>query len=234
YRIRSENAAFAESSARSRGFKFAIISATAACLAEAGQVVVPESGQGALGPALVPVGQGYDDYRSHPVFTHRMEALVEALFGHRVHYVFPRLWTTKGETLRQFVEECGDPSWSLTWSCWRQNRHVSVGGRRRQCGVCAACMLRRMSVHAAGQFEPRDHYVWQDLSAKTFDQGAVASYRARGKITTASREYAIAGALHLDHLAGLFGSKEQSRALDLAAFQVAAPLGMTQSDARAR
>lgn len=234
YKVRSGSVVFGESSARARGFKFALISAIAACLAKAGEVIVPESGQGALGPALVTVGQGYDDYRSHPLFTQRMEAFVEALFGYRVRYVFPRLWSTKGETLRRFIDECGDPSWSLTWSCWRQNRHVSVEGRRRQCGVCAACMLRRMSVHAAGQSEPRDHYVWQDLSARTFNLGAAASYRAKGKITTASRQYAIAGALHLDHLAGLVGSKAQTRTLDLAAFRLAAPLGIAQKDARTR
>src|SRR5262249_21363169 len=73
-----------------------------------------------------------------------------------------------------------------------------------------------------------------NLSARSFDQGAASSYRAKGKITAASREYAIAGALHLDHLAGLADSKAQSRTLDLAAFRVAAPLGLAQADARAR
>jgi Queuosine biosynthesis protein QueC len=234
YKVRSEDTVFVESSVRSRGFKFALISAVAACLAKAGQVIVPESGQGALGPALVTVGQGYEDYRSHPLFTRRMEAFVEALFGHQVRYVFPRLWSTKGETLREFIEECGDGKWSSTRSCWRQTRHVSVDGRRRQCGVCAACMLRRMSIHAAGLAEPREHYVWQNLSARSFNRGAAASYRNKGKITASAREYAIAGTLHLDHLAELAGANGHSRALDLAAFHVAVPLGMAQSDARAR
>jgi 7-cyano-7-deazaguanine synthase in queuosine biosynthesis len=223
---------FVESSARSRGFKFALISGIAAYLAKAGNVIVPESGQGALGPALVTVGQAYEDYRSHPLFTGRMERLIEALFGHRVRYLFPQLWNTKAETLRRFVDECGDGSWSSTWSCWRQTRHVSVDGKRRQCGICAACMLRRMSVHAAGLSERGDLYVWADLSAPTFDAGAAASYRAKGKITTASREYAIAGALHLDHLAGL-DKPMHNRALDLAAFQLAGALGLERTEARA-
>ena len=42
-----------ETSARSRGFKFALISGIAAYLAEADQIVLPESGQGIFGPALV-------------------------------------------------------------------------------------------------------------------------------------------------------------------------------------
>jgi hypothetical protein len=60
---------FTESTARSRGFKFAVISGLAAYLVKAGQIIVSESGQGALGPALVTVGQSYEDYRSHPLFT---------------------------------------------------------------------------------------------------------------------------------------------------------------------
>ena len=46
-----------EATAMSRGFKFAMISGLAAYLTSAKRIIVPESGQGALGPALVSVGQ---------------------------------------------------------------------------------------------------------------------------------------------------------------------------------
>src|SRR4030095_13679247 len=62
-----------DSSARSRGFKFAMISGLAAYLSHAHRIIVPESGQGALGPNLVPVGQAYPDYRSPPAFARRSE-----------------------------------------------------------------------------------------------------------------------------------------------------------------
>lgn len=233
-KVKAEKGALVESTARSRGFKFALISGIAAYLAHAGQVIVPESGQGALGPTLVTVGQAYEDYRSHPLFTGRMEKFLEALFGHRVRYVFPQLWHTKGETLRQFVTECSDDSWSSTWSCWQQNRHVSVDGKKRQCGICAACMLRRMSVHAAGLSEPGERYVWEDLAAPTLDAGAAASFFEKKKITGKLRDYAIAGALHMDHLAALLDSNANSRMLDLAAFQLGGALQLPQADARAR
>src|SRR6185312_14453247 len=77
YRIRRDERPFAESSARSRGFKFAVLSGLAAYLSGASDIIVPESGQGALGPALVTVGQGYEDYRSHPLFCERMEAFLK-------------------------------------------------------------------------------------------------------------------------------------------------------------
>jgi 7-cyano-7-deazaguanine synthase in queuosine biosynthesis len=233
YKVKAAKEARRESTARSRGFKFALISGIAAYLANAGRIIVPESGQGALGPTLVTVGQSYDDYRSHPLFTGRMENFLHALFGHRVQYTFPQIWRTKGETLQQFVAECGDQSWSSTWSCWQQNRHVSVDGKKRQCGVCAACMLRRMSIHAAGLSEPLERYVWEDLSASDFAAGAAPSFNEK-KITDRLRQYAIAGVLHLDHLAGLLKSKANSHALDLAAFQLGGAVGLPEPDARAR
>lgn len=231
YRVPLEKGQAVESSARSRGFKFALMSALAAYLIKAHTVIVPESGQGALGPALVTVGQSYEDYRNHPLFTDRMERLALALFGHRVRFEFPQLWHTKGQTLARFVTECGDSSWNQTRSCWQQNRQVSVGGRKRQCGVCAACMLRRLSVHAAGLQEPNHLYVWEDLTVPTFEGGAAAGF---GKITPALREYAIAGTLHLDHLASLQRSAVNQSALDMAVFQLSRSRGLPESEVRAK
>jgi 7-cyano-7-deazaguanine synthase in queuosine biosynthesis len=234
YHVRAGKREFVESSARSRGFKFALISGLAAYLAKASEVIVPESGQGALGPALVTVGQGYEDYRSHPFFTVRMERFLNELLHYQVRFTFPRLWHTKGETLKQFVDECGEgSSWSGTWSCWQQTRHVSVGGKKRQCGICAACLLRRLSIHAAGLMESGEAYVWEDLSARTFEAGAAPSFD-RKKITGALREYAIAGTLHLDHLAGLRNSPANAGMLDLSSFQLSESLGLTKSDVRSK
>ena len=67
---------FAENSGRARGFKFAMLGALAAYLSQGRRIVVPESGQGALGPVLV--GHHDGDYRSHPVFLRKIERLVAA------------------------------------------------------------------------------------------------------------------------------------------------------------
>lgn len=234
YRVREGDRKFSESSARSRGFKFALISGLAAYLAKAKQIIVPESGQGALGPSLVTVGQAYEDYRSHPLFTDRMEKFLGALLGHQVRFQFPRLWSTKGETLTKFVNECDEASsWSKTWSCWQQTRQVSVEKKKRQCGICAACMLRRMSVHAAGLLEQEHAYVWENLGAPTFDDGAAASF-PRNKVTGKLRQYAIAGSLHLDHLAGLQASPANRQALSLNAFQLSQSLGLSQAETGAK
>jgi hypothetical protein len=233
YHVRPQQNARRESSGRSRGFKFAVISGIAAFLANAPRIVIPESGQGAVGPALVTVGQAYEDYRSHPLFTRRMETFLAALFGHRVEFTFPRIWATKGETLSEYVEASRDQAWSSTRSCWQQNRQVSVDGKARQCGICAACMLRRMSVHAAGLAEPAEQFVWQDLSVARFEDGAAPSFSA-AKITTSMREYAIAGVLHMDHLAALLESRANVPALNVASFQLGTALGIPVKDSRAR
>jgi hypothetical protein len=234
YRVKAGKHAFVEATARSRGFKFALISGLAAYLTKAGRVIVPESGQGALGPAMVTVGQGYEDYRSHPLFTDRMGKFLKVLLGHEVRFDFTQLWQTKAETLRQFASGCQNgSSWSATWSCWQQTRQISVDGKKRQCGICAACLLRRMSVHAAGLKEANETYVWEDLSASSFEAGAAPSFPKR-KITGALREYAIAGVLHLDHLAQLRNSEANSAMLNLFCFQLCGSLGIEEQDVRSK
>jgi 7-cyano-7-deazaguanine synthase in queuosine biosynthesis len=229
YSVRSNGRRFAESSNRSRGFKFSMIAGIAAFLSDVDTIIIPESGQGALGPPLVPVVQAYPDYRNHPRFTRRMEKFLSALLRHDVSFAFPRLWSTKGETLKAFVSETAEQDdWNETISCWQQNRHVPVDGHKRQCGICAACMLRRMSVHAAGLSEPADRYVWENLSAPTFEEGVAPGF---AKITPALREYAIAGTMHMDDLAGLVDTPRYQSTIRRNASQIARALDISNEDA---
>ena len=195
-------------------------------------MIVPESGQGALGPVLVPVGQAYEDYRNHPLFTNLMQAFLSALFGHEVHYHYPRLWHTKAETLAAFIETCPDShNWTRTRSCWQGQRQVSVAGQWRQCGICAACLLRRMSVQAAGVTEDKEIYVWEDLSAPQFEDG-VAEEFGKVKPRGAQYEYAIAGTLHLDHLAHLLHSSANQVPLDRQIFRLSESIAITDQETR--
>jgi 7-cyano-7-deazaguanine synthase in queuosine biosynthesis len=218
YQVKAVYDSFPESSARSRGFKFSMLSGIAAYLAKAETIFVPESGQGALGPALVPVGQAYSDYRNHPLFMRRMRTLLSSLFNHEARFEFPRIWFTKGETLAEYLKVDENAKWSQTRSCWQDNRHASIGGVRRQCGICAACMLRRLSVHAADLEEEQKTYVWENLKAHTFEEGAAVGLK---RIDRAQREYAIAGALHLDHLAHLRDAEIHASTIRLNASQLA-------------
>jgi hypothetical protein len=195
-----------ETSARSRGFKFTLISGLAAFLAEAEKVFIPESGQGSLGPALVTVSHAYPDYRNHPLFTKRMERFLEALLRTPVRFEFPRIWNTKGETLREFVDLGTGSAWRSTRSCWRNSQWVSLDGRRRQCGACAACMLRRLSVHAAGLTEDPDVYICKDMNAASVCEAVDPRFT---HCNAAFEQYALGGVLHLDDLAAMARSDEQ-------------------------
>ena len=92
--------------------------------------------------------------------------------------------------------------WQNTRSCWQGNRQVSVNGKYRQCGVCAACMLRRLAIFSAGIDDVNLSYACENLKAYEFNLGFAPSF-ASSKITGAMREYAIAGTLHLEDLASL-------------------------------
>ena len=210
-----------ETSARSRGFKFAAVTGIAALMAGVERIVVTESGQGAFGPMLAVSGQTYPDYRVHPTFSVRMERLLHALSGKRVRYEYPRLYSTKGETLKAAASLNPAPTWADTRSCWQQSRHCSVEGRRRQCGICAACMLRRMSMFTAGIEEPADTYIWERLSAARLEDGVAEGFDG---ITLALRGYAVAGVLHMDHLAELAESSLHARTLRRVARETAEAL----------
>ncbi len=216
-----------EPTARSRGFKFALVSGLAAYLADAEEILIPESGQGAIGPALITVGHGYPDYRNHPLFTVRMARFLEALLSKPVRFEFPRLWSTKGETLREYAALSNDDSWRTTRSCWRNSRWSAVNGKLLQCGICAACMLRRMSVHAAGLVEPRDTYICSDLSASSLKEAIHPDFT---RDSPAFEQYAIAGTLHLDHMADMTSSDART-AVRRHAVLTAAALSMPATQA---
>nr|WP_303626238.1 7-cyano-7-deazaguanine synthase [Rhodopseudomonas palustris] len=215
-----------ESSARSRGFKFAAITGIAAQLAKVDRIVVTESGQGALGPVLVSSGQSYPDYRVHPAFTRRVENVFTALTGQALRYEYPRIWFTKGETLAAANALPKPPPWEDTRSCWQDSRRVSFAKHRRQCGICAACMLRRMSLHRAQIDEAPSSYIWENLDVSEIRDGAVAGFM---HMSRAFEEYAVAGVLHLDHLAGLAGSDLHRRAVQRVARETASALGQDMS-----
>ncbi|MCY3965608.1 MAG: 7-cyano-7-deazaguanine synthase [Acidobacteria bacterium] len=230
YRVRHAPRRAAESSARSRGFRFALLGGVAAYLAGTHTVVVPESGQGALGPSLVPVGQLPPDHRSHPAFLLLMREFLGALLDYDFCYDVPRLWNTKGETLQELLTtQPNDASWRATRSCWQGSRHVSVNEKRRQCGVCAACMLRRMSVHAAGATEEEDGYVWENLGADCYEAGAAPAFKNRSP-NGALHEHAIAGTLHLEHLALLGLRHRESPKLSTHVRRLSRSLGLSRQE----
>ncbi|MCC0024395.1 MAG: 7-cyano-7-deazaguanine synthase [Hyphomicrobiaceae bacterium] len=217
-----------EDSARSRGFKFAAITAIAAQLSNVRQIIVPESGQGALGPVLLPLLNIYPDYRNHPTFFRKMERFIKGLLGVELSYQQPRLWHTKGQTIASYLAKPGVEQKQIinTRSCWQQRFNVRVAGEVRQCGVCAACLLRRMSLHAAGVMEPPENYAIEDLSTENFSEALPKREHFRRSSTL--YDYGYMGARHLQQLADLASADDA--VLKPFAFQIADALGAPLDD----
>jgi hypothetical protein len=184
---------------------------------------------------LAPVGQIWEDYRSYPLYTDRMQNFLKALLNRNIRFRYPQIWQTKGETLKEYITKCDDShsSWMSTISCWQQSRQVSVDGRARQCGICAACMLRRLSVHAAGLSEPNINYAWEDLTADSFEAGVSSGFK-KERITNAMREYAIAGTLHLSQIASLIDSKENIQMLEMRALELSKSLNLPVDETKVK
>ena len=216
-----------ESGVRSRGFKFAAITAIAGHLSGVAKVIVPESGQGALGPVLLPLHNTYADYRNHPTFFRKMECFVRALLGYSVNYVQPRLWCTKGETIKEYLARDGASKEAVlsTRSCWQQRWNVRFDGRLRQCGLCVACILRRMSMHAAGLDEPADTYAIEDLTSVRYEDAIPQHRRVRRSVMVG---YGSVGVRHLQQLSNMAVLRDTE--LRPHVFEIAGATGCTEQE----
>lgn len=219
-----------ETSNRSRGFVFGVMAGIAAYLLEAEEIIIPESGQGSLGPWLIPVGNEAPEVRMHPFFTATMAHLLRLILGRYIPHRHPHLWMTKGETLRSLREQALEQGWWTTKSCPR-GRKVCLRHKLIQCGVCANCLLRRQSVHAAG-LDPRDEtYFWQNLAAPTMCGAA----NPEGRATTPNDELqAMCGFYDLATLASLAGTASGKQRISSAAWELAAHENISVQDAEAR
>ena len=228
FTLPNRRARFPETSYRSRAFVFGSMAGIAAQLVTAQQIIVTESGQSSLGPWLLPVGNEAPDIRTHPTFTTRLAQFLSTVLDHNIRFDHPHLWETKGETLRELHEQYLDDGWQTTRSCPRR-RHMALDGKNVQCGVCAACLLRRQSLHAAGLDERHDHYLWADLAAPTLAQAAPNNARPTRKN---DQRYAWCGALEMANLAAYNPTRDHR--FTRATAELAHTLGIAQHEACTR
>ena len=190
---------FRETSYRSRAFLFGVASGIVAGLLGTPRALVAESGQGSLGPALTPIGNEVPDVRMHPAFTAALSDLLNLVLGQRVRFEHPRMWCTKGETLKELVDAGLLDDWQRTRSCPRDARDFK-SLRRIHCGVCASCLLRRQSLVVAGFGAQGEDYQWPHLSARDLTAAAVDG----GRPTRQNDErHAACGVLAMAELAAL-------------------------------
>ncbi len=110
-----------------------------------------------------------------------MEKFINKLFVSGVCYIQPQIWHTKGQTIKKYVDiDKSNVRRVLdTRSCWQSRFNVRFDGKFLQCGICSACLLRRMSLYVAGVEEDSEKYVVQNLNAKTFSSALIKNDKLR-------------------------------------------------------
>jgi len=137
-----------ENTQRARGFVFAVFGAIASLAIGVRELAIYENGVGAVNLPFTPGQVGvYLTRATNPLALRKMEMLIKAITGEPFNYQLPFLFETKG-ALCAAVREAGLESLvALTISCDGFPQRVP---QQPQCGLCTSCLLRRVSLHAAG------------------------------------------------------------------------------------
>ncbi len=136
-----------ERSQRSRAFMHVTLGAVTALHSGVNELYMYENGFGALNLPFDATQVGIETSKAaNPVFHRAMEAFVSELSGKPFRIVNPFLFLTKAQALRQSGVAAFGSHLAETFSCdrfpnWREGRP--------QCGTCASCILRRLSMEAA-------------------------------------------------------------------------------------
>ncbi|MFO1434500.1 MAG: hypothetical protein U1F76_31205 [Candidatus Competibacteraceae bacterium] len=196
----------AETTFRTRSFLFLALAAVAARLQGVAKILVPETGQGALGAWMTAIGDEPPPCGSHPYFTHHFQAMLDILWPEDAPRIeHPNLWKTKAELLAEMREadacpENLDKIVTNSRSCSRSRADRIKGGNGRNCGLCPNCLLRRVSL-VNGGFETvhrEEAYIWKNLQAGDL-AGVLAHDLPRFDVTPRHEEIArIAVIAHRD------------------------------------
>jgi 7-cyano-7-deazaguanine synthase in queuosine biosynthesis len=153
-----------EQSQRTRGFLFLTLGAVTSLTAGASTLHVHENGVGAINLPYDASQLGTSNSRGvHPLALLRMEELTRCLINKPFEFVNPHLYETKGQMCRHAAVQRLADYLKGSFSC--DGFPVQEHGKP-QCGSCTSCLLRRVSLEAAGlaSFDPGDQYVC-DLSS---------------------------------------------------------------------
>lgn len=189
----------AEPSFRTRTFLFFVVAATAARLSGCREVIIPENGQGSIGPSLIPSGEEHPFQSSHPGFTHRLALLLREIWGSGGPiFLHPNRWSTKAQVLGKVEAKVGLEGWQSTRSCSLNTKRYKGASAPEHCGICSNCILRRLALLEVGRGYEAEPYLWQDLSASRLEESVGRELRQLIRPTT-QNDYRVAAAAVVDH-----------------------------------
>jgi 7-cyano-7-deazaguanine synthase in queuosine biosynthesis len=194
-----------EASYRTRPLVFYTLAAIGADITRAGAVVIGESGQGAIGPACLPFADEWWFRSAHPAFIKRWAHFLGIILGQPIRFEHPQLWKTKGEVLARLQADGLMAGWEQTSSCSARpnDRHG-----RRGCGFCGGCLLRAVSIHAAGLTLPAG-----DNAFDLYASEDVARDRGGREMTSGERAIAVRAIATMVGFARLADSSEGALAI---------------------
>ena len=148
-----------ESSQRARSFLFLGVGGVVAWATDSDGVELYESGVGAINVPLLAGMEGSQATRScHPTFLRNMARLLTLAAERQIEVRLPFLGLTKGEIVQGLRMAGLQRLASSTVSCVNYPlRHMRDRGWK-VCGVCPACVFRRLALHAGGIDESPENY----------------------------------------------------------------------------
>jgi len=134
-----------EPSQRSRSFLFLAAALAAAAVLEVDEVFINENGVMAIHVPMTPARLGsLSTHTASPLVMSRVASLASEVLGRDLAISNNLLTLTKPEVVEVGASLGLADSLSVTVSCW------AIGRTSEHCGVCAPCMMRRISFLLAG------------------------------------------------------------------------------------
>ena len=129
-----------EKSQRSRSFLFLAVGALMACVGGSNEVFINENGQMAIHVPMTSARVGSLSTRTAaPTVVERVERLAQSALGGNVTIGNTLIERTKPEVVKLGLQLGLADALTETVSCW------SIGRTSRHCGICAPCLIRRIS-----------------------------------------------------------------------------------------
>lgn len=147
-----------EKSQRSRGFLFLALGLATARMIGVDALHVYENGFGALNLPQTRAGLGVDYTRAmNPIAFELMMKFASAVFDTPMYIKNPSMWKTKGQMCHELRANGFSDIAMQTISCDKFPRQGKTKNKE-QCGLCTSCLLRRISLAAAGLVTPDQEF----------------------------------------------------------------------------
>jgi 7-cyano-7-deazaguanine synthase in queuosine biosynthesis len=149
-----------ESSHRARSFMFLSYAAVAAATRGLSDIYICENGVLSLNVPISDARKGTRSTRhAHPLFLQYFNQFINALYGRPFFVQNPFEFWTKGREAKLLEKTSLYPLIKDTVTCWGYPNQTLKYPNSNHCGYCIPCIVRRVSVKAAGLAAYDDQYV---------------------------------------------------------------------------